>query len=76
MKNRSSKAGRRKKDEKASQLTRGTSNRRDNGSNSNYQMAPRNNPGDKVVEGKTTTDSENNEPKVPGDKVKVDDPNN
>ncbi|MEW4941520.1 Rib/alpha-like domain-containing protein, partial [Ligilactobacillus salivarius] len=32
-------------------------------------------PGDKVVEGKTTTDSENNEPKVPGDKVKVDDPN-
>ena len=32
-------------------------------------------PGDKVVEGKTTTESENNEPKVPGDKVKVDDPN-
>src|SRR5699024_5920104 len=31
--------------------------------------------GEKVVEGKTTTESENNEPKVPGDKVKVDDPN-
>src|SRR5699024_4910801 len=30
---------------------------------------------DKEVEGKTTTESENKEPKVPGDKVKVDDPN-
>ena len=35
-------------------------------------------PGDKVVEGKGTegqTDADKNEPKVPGDKVKVDDPN-